>query len=306
MLPKPSAHLAAVLQALLVTFLWSTSWVLIKVGLADIPALTFAGLRYGLATFCLLPFALRADRLIRLRHLSRRQWAGVIVLGLLYYTATQGAQFLGLAYLPAVAVSLMLSLTAIVIPLFGVLMLGEHPTRWQWIGIAVNLAGVAVYFYPVTFSAGQALGVLIMCGGVLANSLSAILGRRFNRDQLLDPLTLTTASMGLGSLALLVTGLLAQGLPTLTPSNWAIIGVLAVVNTAFAFTLWNHTLRTLSAAESGLINNTMLIQIALLAWIFLGEALTIKEIIGLVLAGLGVLLVQLRPQTLRTIAVTDS
>jgi hypothetical protein len=34
-------HLAAIFQAFLVTFLWSTSWVLVKYGLEDIPALTF-------------------------------------------------------------------------------------------------------------------------------------------------------------------------------------------------------------------------------------------------------------------------
>ena len=49
-----SPHTRAVLQALLVTFLWSTSWVLIKIGLADIPALTFAGLRYVLALLVLI------------------------------------------------------------------------------------------------------------------------------------------------------------------------------------------------------------------------------------------------------------
>ena len=32
----------AILQALIVTFLWSTSWVLIKIGRRDIPTLTFA------------------------------------------------------------------------------------------------------------------------------------------------------------------------------------------------------------------------------------------------------------------------
>jgi drug/metabolite transporter (DMT)-like permease len=59
-------HQQAVLQALLVTFLWSTSWVLIKIGLQDIPALTFAGLRYSLAFVCLLPFAFRkSSRLAR-------------------------------------------------------------------------------------------------------------------------------------------------------------------------------------------------------------------------------------------------
>ena len=60
------------------------------------------------------------------------------------------------------------------------------------------------------------------------------------------------------------------------------------------FTLWNRTLRTLSAMESSVINSTMLIQIAILAWLLLGEQLTHQGVVGMVLAGLGVLLVQLR------------
>lgn len=69
---------------------------------------------------------------------------------------------------------------------------------------------------------------------------------------------------------------------------------LAVVNPAFAFTLWNRTLRTLSAMESSIINNTMLFQIALLAWVFLGERLTGRQALGMVLAALGTLAVQVR------------
>ena len=49
----------------------------------------------------------------------------------------------------------------------------------------------------------------------------------------------------------------------------------------------------LSALEASLINNTMLIQIAVLAVLFLGERLTGMQVGGLVLAGAGVLFVQL-------------
>ncbi len=71
-----SPHLRAALQALFVTFLWSTSWVLIKIGLDDIPALTFAGLRYTLAWLCLLPFVWRSGGIGMLNRLSRREWGG--------------------------------------------------------------------------------------------------------------------------------------------------------------------------------------------------------------------------------------
>jgi drug/metabolite transporter (DMT)-like permease len=39
----------------------------------------------------------------------------------------------------------------------------------------------------------------------------------------------------------------------------------------------------------------MLFQIALLAWLFLGEALTGRQVLGMVLAAVGTLGVQLRP-----------
>ncbi|MDP2366438.1 MAG: DMT family transporter [Ignavibacteria bacterium] len=68
----------------------------------------------------------------------------------------------------------------------------------------------------------------------------------------------------------------------------------AVVNTALAFTIWNYTLRTLTAMESSIINGTMLIQIALLAWIFLGEDISFKDIIGMLIASSGAVLVQLK------------
>jgi drug/metabolite transporter (DMT)-like permease len=104
--------------------------------------------------------------------------------------------------------------------------------------------------------------------------------------------------MGIGSLLLLVTGAITQGFGSMSWQDWAIIFWLALVNTAFAFTIWNNTLRTLSAVESSVINSLMMPQIAILAYIFLGEALNPKEILGLVLVGIGVLIVQLKPRNL--------
>jgi drug/metabolite transporter (DMT)-like permease len=100
--------------------------------------------------------------------------------------------------------------------------------------------------------------------------------------------------MGVGGLLLLLAGGLSQGVPVLSWQNWAIIAWLAVVNTALAFTLWNHTLRSLEAMESTIINSTMMLQIGLLAWLLLGEHLGVKEWSGMILAGIGAAVVQLR------------
>ena len=289
-------HLQAVLQALFVTFLWSTSWVLIKIGLEDLPALPFAGLRYTIAFLCLLPFAARSGQLEPLRKLSAGTWARLLLLGLLFYSITQGAQFVSLFYLPAVTVSMMLSFTTVLVALIGIFALHERPAAIQWGGTGLYLAGVLVYFYPLLLPQGELFGFAIAVVGVLANALSSILGRHVNRSGELEPLAVTVVSMGVGGLVLLASGIAIQGLPRLTLAHWGIILWLAIVNTALAFTLWNHTLRTLSAMESSIINNTMLIQIAMLAWLFLDEPLSWRMVLGMILAALGTLLVQIRRQ----------
>jgi drug/metabolite transporter (DMT)-like permease len=282
--------------ALLVTLLWSSSWVLIKIGLADIPALPFAGLRYTLAFLCLLPLGIRPRERATLRGLPAGTWVRLVALGLLFYSVTQGAQFLGLSYLPAMTTSLLLSFTPILVALLGVALLGEQPTRIQWSGTALFLLGVVVFLYPAFLPGQEVLGLIVALVGVLANALSSILGRDVNRRGDLSATTVTVVSMGIGAVVLLVAGILLQGWPRLTPVHWGIILWLAVVNSALAFTLWNFSLRTLSAMESSIINNTMLFQIAVLAWVFLGEPLGWRQGVGIVLAILGTLLVQLRHQ----------
>ena len=49
-----------------------------------------------------------------------------------------------------------------------------------------------------------------------------------------------------------------------------------------------------SAMESSIINNTMMIQIPILALLFLGERITWREGLGMILAGVGIVIVQFR------------
>ena len=294
-------HALAVLQALLVTFLWSTSWVLIKIGLDDleIAPISFAGLRYALAGLILLPFGIRAMR-ARSGHApldGRLVWR-VAVYGLLFVAVAQGAQFAALAILPATAVSLVLSSIPAAVALIALAGRHERASIGQAAGIGLLTLGAVLYFGPFEVVEGAALGfgAAIMC--LLAAAFSSHLGRSLARDaigRLGGPIGLTATSMAVGAVALLVVGVALEGWPALGPTGWLIVGWLAIVNTAFAFTLWNHTLRTLTAVESSVVNNTMTIQIAVLAIVFLGERLGPMQLLGLVLAAAGAAVVQLAP-----------
>lgn len=287
-----SKHIWSVTQALFVTFLWSSSYILITIGLETIPALTFAGLRYAIAAAVLLPLFVYRGQHRAVQTLNWRDLGSLLLLGLFLYTATQGAQFVALQYLRAATVSLVLSFTPVVVAFLAVPMLDESPSVRQWLWISVLLLGVGIYFYPFDLRTAALLGLAVMLFGLLANALSSVLGRRLNREEMVSPLAITTVSMGFGSGVLLSSGVIIQGLPSLSLQSWAIVIWLAVVNTAFAFTLWNRTLQTLSATESSVINNTMLVQVAVLGWLFLGEPLTGLNLIGLALVTVSSMAVQ--------------
>jgi len=286
-----SPHRHAVFEALFVTFLWSTSWILMKVGLREVPALTFAGLRYATAWLVLLPVAWNVRG--EVRALSRRDWGWLAALGLVFYALTQGGVFLSLAHLDAVTLSLVLGFTPVLVAAAGVFTLKERPAGAQWVGLALAAGGAVLCFLPMT-TRGSAVGVTLAGLTLCANAVASLLGRAVNRRHTASPIVVTTISMGVGAVLLLSAGLASEGLPKLSPMGWGIVVWLAVVNTAVAFTLWNRALRVLSAAESSAINNTMMIQIAVLAWLFLGETLDALKIVGLLVVAAGTTLIQFR------------
>lgn len=197
----PSLRLKAILIAILVTVLWSSSWVLIKIGLRhSLPAVTFAGLRYTLAFLCLAPFVLlNSSHRQALKRLSRREWFRLSLLGVVYYTLTQSAIFLALAYLPANMVSLLLNLTSIFVGIAGIFLLKERPSALQWVGIFLAAAGVGIYFFPASLPQAQIIGVGFGLFCMAANVASSLFGREVNREARLSPLLVTFVSMGVGA-----------------------------------------------------------------------------------------------------------
>lgn len=290
----------AIALAVFVTFLWSTSWILIKVGLQreQLEPVSFAGLRYGLAALILLPLGWPALRRARPWAAGRGLMLRAAVLGLLLYAVAQGAQFVALDVLPAASVSLVLSSTPVAVALLSRRHGTEGATRIQALGIGVLVAGVLLYFGLGAIPAGALLGVAVAAVGMLATAVGAQLGRTLARDAMDafgGAVALTGLTMAIGAAVLLAGGVALEGVPQLSATGWLICGWLAVVNTAFAFTIWNHTMRRLTAIESSVLNTAMLVQIAILAWVFLGEALDLRQIAGLSLALGGVLLVQIAP-----------
>jgi drug/metabolite transporter (DMT)-like permease len=285
----------ATVAALSVTVLWSSSWVIMRVGMddEDLPPLTFAGLRYTAAVVVLGVVTLaRPGTRSELRALTAPMLCRLAVLGVVFYAVNQGAVFVAVERQPVATTSLVLSLTPLLVAGASGPLLGERASSNLLIGAVLVPIGATAYLSGDLGATAAGLTAAIIA--LVANATASLLGRSVNRTASATPVVTTTVSMAVGAVLLLTTGLAVDGAVSLSSRAVLIIAWLAVVNTAFAFTLWNYSLRHLDAGESAVINNTMMLQIALLGWLFLDEVPTPVQWLGLVVVFVGIVIAQSR------------
>lgn len=285
-------------EALIVTFLWSTSYVFIKIGLEEINPFAFAAYRYIIASIVLIVYASICYR-EKMKEININRLAVFLALGFTGYFIAQGMQFLGLFYLSPITVTFVLNLTPIFVLVLSAVFLKEKPLSTQLLGIVLALTGVLVYFHNSIHDLGETIGMLVTLVSGVCWSVYMILIRHCLWKKGENVTALTVYSMSLGALMLLGATVLSGNVVNVSLRSWLIIIWLSIVNTAVAFMLWNHALKILKAYEQSILQNSMLIQIALLSVVFLGEQLTLQKIFGMIMVFVGVLIVQLKLGTLK-------
>lgn len=282
-------RMIAIGESLLVTLIWSSSFIVVKFGLETLGPLTIAGLRYFLGALLLLPFLIK--RGVPIKTISKEYWPQFVLIGISAYTIGNGALFWGLKYIPATTGSFLLSLIPLLVLAGGAFLLKEIPSRWQIFGVFLSLFG-SILFFSSGFKPGEPKGILIVGCGLVGFLTFSLMGRRIARERKLDTLTLTTIPLMIGGILSLVIALFVEGIPHFNGSSLLIVLWLAVVNTALAYIIYNHSLRELTALEMNIIMNLSPIFTALLSWGILGEKLVLIQIFGMLIVIEGVIFVQ--------------
>jgi O-acetylserine/cysteine efflux transporter len=273
----PPAHIAL---AVLCMMIWGVTFIFIKLGLDHFPPLTFAALRFALASLPFLPFY-RSPGVA---------WRWIIGIGLFLGVGQFGLLFTGMRLgMPPGLTSIVVQTQAFFTVLFAVVVLKERP-RWQ------NLAGLALAFAGVLVIAGYLgpiplLPFLLVIGGAMSWGVSNILTRMAGSD---DPLRLIVWASLVSPVPLLALSWAVDGQAAIIGSiesvDWVALVSLAVVAfgaTNIAFALWSFLLRTHRAA--------LVAPFALLVPLFgmsasalvFGEKLDASKLIGAALIVLG-------------------
>jgi len=285
----PLSRRAAIIEGFIVTVIWASSFVLVKIALKHMDPLTIAGSRYLLGFLFLLPIMVFNKK--NQFNIPAKLWTRMVLIGISAYLIGNGANFWALKYIPATTASLIMSFMPLVVLVASVVWLKELPTSWQIIGVIISIIGSVLFFWE-GLNPGEPVGLAIMLVGMIGFSLFGILSRETAHSWEMDTLPLTAFPLGIGGLLLLFIALPLEGLPSFNLQTWLVVLWLAVVNTSIAYVLYNHSLRAITALEMNVLLNLAPLETALFAWILLGEGISGVQILGMIVVVVGAFVVQ--------------
>lgn len=245
------------LLVLAAAVLWSLSGVIAK-GLSPLSGAEIAFYRSLFAGLALLPFVPP----------SRRAFRPAMVPLAVIFGAMVGLYLSSMARTTAAnAILLQYSATFWTVPL-GIAFLGERPGRRDRLPIALATAGIAIIVVlGRKGTPGEGLGIAFGLGSGIGYA-AIIVGMRALRD--LDPSWLSTVNNLGGALTLGAFTWLLVG-PVQAPSarQAGVLVAFGVVQMAIPYSLFARGLKTVGAAEAGLIS--LVEPLLMPLWVFLGH-----------------------------------
>lgn len=130
--------LKSTLIALMVIAIWGSNFAVIKIGVEAFEPLMFLAARFTLAGLIFLPFV---------------KWPGwhkagqIASIGLLMGLLHQGFLYVGLQYMSAGTMSIILQVNVIIVTLIGWLFLKEKIGWRTWTGITIAMVGIFILVY---------------------------------------------------------------------------------------------------------------------------------------------------------------
>lgn len=283
--------------------IWSSAGIATKIALRGFSPLTLVTLRFTLAVLLMLIVGLASGTLqkIERKHIPMFLLAGFFQPFLYYVCETYGMQLMNS---PTVA-EVFLCTSPILAPIFAFILIREHVTWQNIIGILISTGGVILMLTigNSNFSIGSLWGVVLCFAAVISAVLYTIILRKF-------PDKYTNLSIvfyvQLFGLVFFYPMWAVLDLPQLiaTPLLWSDIAIplgavtyLAVFSSVLAFILFSYTIRQIGVTRANAFNNIRPVFTALLMFLFFSEQLPLSKWLAMILVIVGLFICQWQKRT---------
>ncbi len=269
-------------------FFWAASYAAAKIGLADITPYAFVALRLAIAA------AAAVVMVVVLRRPwgpAAQRWPHLLIGGALVHGLALATAHKALISVAATPTALVHAFHPILTAALGVWLLGERFTWWQWIGVALGMAGVVLGVpHNADYSVMTLLGLSLfgLSGGTLYL-------KRFAADV---PPFAATAIQLIGGAALATLMMLALETPH-ARFTLGLAGAMAwnvLLMSILGMAIYNVMLDRYGAGKAAAGFFVVPGASALIAWLLLDEHFPAVTLIGLACATAGVVLVWWKPK----------
>lgn len=272
---------------------WGTSFIFIGIAVKSLPPFTVVVSRVGLAAIALNLFLAAAG--ISMPR-SPRAWAAMALMGIL----NNALPFSLIVWSQTRISSGLAAILNSTVPLFTLVVAhflthDEKMTRLRVAGVMVGFIGILfmIGFDALHNSQSDVLPQAAVLGAACSYAFAGVLARRI-RHLDISPLVLSTGQVTCSTFMLLPLALFVDRPWTLPAPGMGVIGAvlgLALMCTAFAYVLYYRILTSAGAVNVALVTFLVPVNTNILAILFLNETLQPAHLIGMVLVGLGLALI---------------
>jgi drug/metabolite transporter (DMT)-like permease len=293
---------------LLLCGIWGSTWLFIKLGLEDLPPLTFAGIRFVIS--CAIIYSIIRIRGLELPR-ARADWLLLAVTGILSFGLNYGLVFWGEQHISSGLAALLQA----TLPAFGLVFAHFHlpGERLSWTrigGVVLGVCGVAVVFSNQLAVAGrQALaGCVALILSAAFAAYSNVLVKAYGKK--LNPAIMAAGQMFFGLLLLFAVGIPLEGNPF--RFHWTGIAVisllyLAVIGSVIAFLLYYWLVQNMEVTKSMLIALVTPVVAVILGMLVLNEEFGWRTLAGgaMIISGIALIVVRTnRYQSVQSVVKT--
>jgi drug/metabolite transporter (DMT)-like permease len=314
--PSPSERVHPLVAALCISVLclvWGSTWLVIRIGLEDLPPLTSATVRFVVAASAM---SLAALVLGRAEGGDRAPLWLTAVVGTTQFFASYSIVYWSETILPSSMVAVLFATFPLMMAFAGHRFLGERLRPVQAAGFALGFVGVVTLFATDLQTGGpRALfaGAVLLLSPTVSTIGTVVLKKhgagysslRLNRDAMaIGALLLALAAIVFERPAVVGTAAALLGRPSAdsgiawTPTAMLSVAYLALAGTCLTFGLYFWLMRRMSASKLSLIAFANPC-IAVLLGSLVGERITAWTLIGSGLVVAGVALVVVRRSAFR-------
>jgi len=277
---------------LFLSLIWGTTWIFIKIGLIDLPPLTFAAARFTLA-LAILYTVIRIQNIRFPR--TKAEWKLISLTGILQFSVNYSSVFWSEQYISSgLAAVLQATITVFGLLLAWIFLPNERITKLKISAVFLGIVGVAVIFAEQLqindFWAFAGCAAIVL--GAYAAAQSSILVKA--KGTALHPAMLLFCQMLCGIPFIIIYALTVEGNPL--KHNWSVNAILSVLylsvfGTVLAFWFYYWLLSKIESTKAMMISLVTPLLAVVIGAVFLDEKLPPQTFFGgvLILASIGLI-----------------